>query len=66
MCLSVNHVFNFSVNSFDKMSIDVNRLALVMHTNHRDLKGKTDLVYPIVLTSSFKNSNNERGIIKIV
>ncbi len=32
----------------DKMSIDVNRLALVMHKNHSDLEGKTDLVLDLI------------------
>ena len=32
----------------DKMSIDVNRLALVMHKNHNDLEGKTDLVHDLI------------------
>ena len=32
----------------DKMSIDVNRLALVMHKNHNNLEGKTDLVLDLI------------------
>ncbi len=32
----------------DKMSIDVNRLALVMHMNHNDHEGKTDLVLDLI------------------
>ena len=32
----------------DKMSIDVNRLALVMHKNHNDLEGKSDLVLDLI------------------
>ena len=32
----------------DKMSIDVNRLALVMHKHHNDFEGKTDLVLDLI------------------
>ena len=32
----------------DKMSIDVNRLALVMHKNHSDLEGKTELILDLI------------------
>ena len=32
----------------DKMSIDVNRLALVMHKHHNNLEGKTDLVLDLI------------------
>ena len=38
-----HHVF-----IYDKFSIDVNRLALVMHTNHYDLEGKSDLVLDLI------------------
>lgn len=38
-----HHVF-----IYDKFSIDVNRLALVMHTNHYDLEGKSDLVFDLI------------------
>ncbi|MBA7563439.1 hypothetical protein ES708_05097 [subsurface metagenome] len=38
-----HHVF---IN--DKLSIDVNRLALVMHKNHKDLEGKSDLVLDLI------------------
>jgi len=38
-----HHIF---VN--DKMSIDVNRLALVMHTNHYNLEGKSNLVLDLI------------------
>jgi len=33
---------------YDKFSIDVNRLALVMHTNHHELEGKSDLVLELI------------------
>ena len=32
----------------DKMSIDVNRLALVIHKNHSDLEGKTELILDLI------------------
>jgi len=32
----------------DKLSIDVNRLVLVMHTNHYELEGKTNLVLDLI------------------
>jgi hypothetical protein len=32
----------------DKLSIDVNRLVLVMHMNHNALEGKTDLVLDLI------------------
>ena len=32
----------------NKQSIDVNRLVLVMHKNHSDLEGKTDLVLSLI------------------
>ena len=32
----------------DKMSIDVNRLALVMHKHHNNLEGKTNLVLDLI------------------
>ncbi len=32
----------------DKLTIDVNRLALVMHINHRNLEGKTDLILDLI------------------
>ena len=32
----------------DKLSIDVNRLVLVMHTNHYELEGKTNLVLDLL------------------
>ena len=32
----------------DKMSIDVNRLALVMHMNHNEHEGKTDLILDLI------------------
>ncbi|MFW9971203.1 MAG: hypothetical protein ACFFDF_13505, partial [Candidatus Odinarchaeota archaeon] len=32
----------------NKFSIDVNRLVLVMHKNHKDLEGKTDLVLKLI------------------
>jgi len=32
----------------DKMCLDVNRLALVMHKNHSDLEGKTELVLDLI------------------
>jgi len=38
-----HHVF-----IYDKFSIDVNRLALVMHTNHYDLEGKSYLVLDLI------------------
>jgi len=38
-----HHIF---VN--DKRSIDVNRLVLVMHTNHHELEGKSDIVNALI------------------
>ena len=32
----------------DKLSIDLNRLVLVMHTNHYELEGKTNLVLDLI------------------
>lgn len=35
----------------DKLTIDVNRLALVMHKDHKALEGKTDLVLDLIHSS---------------